>query len=178
MTGAAPDRLGCSDCERLREGRIAQPVNTLSSGAYVVAGAGVVARNGRSGAPRAGQARLFGATLALVGLGSIAFHGPQPPGAQQLHDLPIDALVGLSVALPVARLARGRDPLPGRSRRRTSALGGLTAGAIAAYLAGRTGSRWCAPDSRWQWHGAWHVLSAAAFGVVGDVLLGGAERTR
>ncbi len=36
--------------------------------------------------------------------------------------------------------------------------------AVVAYLAGRTGSPVCAPDSPIQWHGAWHVLSAVAIG--------------
>ena len=38
------DRLGCTDCERIRDGRIAQPVNTVTSAAFVVAGA-VLARD-------------------------------------------------------------------------------------------------------------------------------------
>ena len=36
--------------------------------------------------------------------------------------------------------------------------------AVVAYLAGRTGSPVCAPGSAFQWHGAWHVLSAVAIG--------------
>ena len=44
------------------------------------------------------------------------------------------------------------------ARRRSLALG------LAAYAAGRSGSPLCRPDSLWQYHGAWHVLSAAAAG--------------
>jgi hypothetical protein len=39
---------------------------------------------------------------------------------------------------------------------------GALAVAAAAHLAGRTGSPLCRPDSGWQWHAAWHVLSALA----------------
>ena len=35
---------------------------------------------------------------------------------------------------------------------------------LAAYAAGRSGSPLCRPDSLRQYHGAWHVLSAAAAG--------------
>jgi hypothetical protein len=163
-------RLGASDCERLRQGRIAQPGNTATSAAYVVAGALVAARHGGPGAPRAGAARAYGGTLALVGAGSIAFHGPQPRGARWMHDLPIVAMVGLLVAIPARQLLRGDDAAPGWSVGRALALAGLSAGAVAAYAAGRTGARTCDPDSRWQWHGAWHVLTAAGFAVAADLL--------
>ena len=33
---------------------------------------------------------------------------------------------------------------------------------LAAYAAGRSASSLCRPDSVWQYHGAWHVLSADA----------------
>ena len=35
---------------------------------------------------------------------------------------------------------------------------------LVAYAAGRSGSPLCRPDSLWQYHGAWHVLSGAAAG--------------
>ena len=53
-------------------------------------------------------------------------------------------------------------------------MAGLGAAAGIAYVSGRTGARTCDPDSAWQWHGVWHVLSAAAFGVAGEVLHGSA----
>ncbi|MGH8999619.1 MAG: hypothetical protein ACRDY7_09535, partial [Acidimicrobiia bacterium] len=37
----------------------------------------------------------------------------------------------------------------------------LAAG-LAAYAAGRTGGPLCRPGSIWQWHGVWHIASAAA----------------
>jgi hypothetical protein len=175
MNAPTPDRLGCSDCERLRDGRVAQPVNTLTSAGYLPAGALVVARLGGPGAAHAGGARLYGGIMVLVGAGSVAFHGPQPRGAQLMHDLPIVALIGMSAVAPAVRAARGRDPLPGRSRRRALTAAGLSAAAVACYRAGRTGARTCAPDSWWQWHGAWHLLTAAGFTVAAELLFGSAE---
>ena len=72
-------RLGESDCEQIRTGLIAQPVNTLSSLAYV-AGGGWVAGAVRAGRP---AAVAFGALLGAVGAGSVLYHGPCPPGASR-----------------------------------------------------------------------------------------------
>jgi len=82
------DRIGASDCEALNSAALlAQPVNTVTSLAYVVAGLIVVIVGNRT-AQRA-QSFTFGACLAAIGFGSVAFHGPQPTGAQVMHDLPI-----------------------------------------------------------------------------------------
>jgi hypothetical protein len=170
VSAATSSRLGATDCERFAAGWAAQPVNTATSAGYLAAGALVALRHGRPGAPSAGGALAYGAVLALVGAGSIAFHGPQPPGARVLHDLPIVALVGMAVATPVVRRARGRPALPGWSRRRGAALAGLSVAAAAAYAAGRTGAPTCDPASLLQWHGAWHLLSAAGFVVAADIL--------
>ncbi len=89
----AAARIGESDCEELGSGAFAQPVNALTSFSYVVAGLIVVAiawrRRGRPDAPTI----VFAALLASVGLGSVAFHGPQPDGSRFLHDAPILLLV-------------------------------------------------------------------------------------
>jgi hypothetical protein len=64
------------------------------------------------------------------------------------------------------RARRGTTTLPpaqrdeGR-RRVATALVGVTA-AVGAYVLGRTSAPTCRPTSRWQWHGVWHVLGAAA----------------
>ena len=172
--GAAQPPLGTGDCERLQDGCVAQPVNTATSLAYVVTAAALLARLGRSGVSERGGAGAFAGTCALVGVGSVAFHGPQPRGAGLMHDLPIAAMLGLLAGTPALRSRQGRDPLPGWSKRRGVAMAGLGAAAGIAYVAGRTGARTCDPDSAWQWHGVWHVLSAAAFGVAGEVLHGSA----
>jgi hypothetical protein len=108
--------------------------------------------------------------LALVGAGSVAFHGPQPSGARAMHDVPIPLLLGLAIGTPLVRRGRGRTPLPGWSRRHGATLAGTAVAAGLAYAGGRTGAPTCDPDSPLQLHGAWHVLSAAGFVVVADIL--------
>ena len=110
---------------------------------------------GRPGrAPLAGTA---GVALVAVGVGSVIFHGPQPSWAGLAHDWPIFA----AGAVYAAGLARSRRP---QWRSRWAAAAGVFTLGVAAYAAGRSGSPFCRPDSLWQYHGAWHVLSAAALG--------------
>lgn len=146
--------LGQSDCERIVDEALAQPVLAVTSLAYVAAGLVVLgwAVWGRS--PLAGCAAVV---LVAIGIGSFAYHGPAPSWAKPAHDLPIIAAGVVYVALLV------------RSRRRQwrsvwAPAAGLFAVGLIAYAAGRSGSPMCRPDSLWQYHGAWHVLSAMAAG--------------
>lgn len=167
--GPSPERLGCSDCERIRDGWLAQPVNTATSLAYVVAGAVVAAQDRQSPADRRGG--LVSATLlAGVGLGSVAYHGPQPRGARAAHDWPIAGLTALVLATPLVRRWRGQRALPGWTAGRGGVIAALTAASAAAYAGGRSGAPTCAPDSPLQLHGAWHVLSAATLAGVVELL--------
>jgi hypothetical protein len=75
--------LGGSDCEALRDGCLAQPVNSVSSLAYV------------------------GAAIA-VGIGSLLYHGPMPAGANLAHNASIGALAASIVYAAV----QGRLRLP------------------------------------------------------------------
>lgn len=170
-TGAGDARMGCSDCERLRDGWLAQPVNALTSLAFVAAAGVVLARTGGPGGRRR-EVLTYSALLALVGAGSVAFHGPQPPGARVMHDWPIPMLLALAGGTPLVRRSRGRAPLPGWSRRRGSALAGVAGAAGLAYAGGRTGAPTCDPDSLLQFHGAWHTLAALGFVVVADIVYG------
>lgn len=170
----AEDRIGCSDCERIREGWLAQPVNALTSLAFVGSAAVVLARTWQPARDRRGEALAYSTVLALVGAGSVAFHGPQPPGAKAMHDLPIPVLLALAAGTPLARGARGHVPLPGWSRRRGAALAAIAAVAGLAYAGGRTGAPTCDPDSPLQLHGAWHVLAAGGFVAMAQILYRGA----
>jgi hypothetical protein len=87
-------RLGESDCEEIGSGLLAQPVNALSSLAYVAGGSWVARRGAQSGRP---AAMAFGGVLGAVGAGSVLYHGPCPPGAQQAHDASLAAAMGLVV---------------------------------------------------------------------------------
>lgn len=182
-----------SDCERCRHGVITQPANTISSLAYVVAGADLLRRSDAD--------RAFGWAVVAVGLGSVAYHGPGGSWGRWAHDASLIAMLGL-LGLSDLTVAEGRPMPPGAvagvsaaaavaAHPRTSEAAQLVAGAAAVgaevrryarstdlreaaialplittgavlQMLGRTGERWCRPDSPLQAHAAWHALSAAA----------------
>ena len=150
--------LGQSDCERIAEGLLAQPANALSSLAYAVVGSCLLVRAGRH------HSRLAAGGIALVavGAGSVAYHGPQPSWAEAAHDGSILVLV---VGLVGEGIVYQRKPgaQPGALKGWSVPLLLLGAAGL-AYAAGRTGSAWCYPDSPWQPHAAWHILTALAAG--------------
>jgi hypothetical protein len=81
---------GAGDCEELRPGPLAQPVNALTSLAYLAAGVDLLGREARH--PELPHlSPLFGALLITNGVGGLAFHGPGSRSAKWLHDV---ALVG------------------------------------------------------------------------------------
>jgi hypothetical protein len=138
--------LGASDCEALNGGWLGQPVNSLSSLAYVGAGAYVLRRGGPSAMPLA-------VALGAVGVGSVLYHGPMPPGAEAVHDGSIAALAATIVLTAAVRRSLPRPP--------TVAV--VTFGvAVAINLLTRTGAPLCRPHSLLQGHAAWHVLTAVA----------------
>jgi predicted membrane channel-forming protein YqfA (hemolysin III family) len=150
---AAVADIGQSDCERVVSGALAQPVLAITSLAYVAVGVAVLCWAVRV---RGVLAAAAGVVLIAVGVGSFVYHGPQPSWAGPAHDWPIVALAAVC-ALGLARTARRRP-------RMWMAAGGILVIALIAYTAGRSGSLLCGPDSLWQYHGAWHVLTATAAG--------------
>jgi hypothetical protein len=138
--------LGGSDCEALHDGLIGQPANSMSSLAYVAVAAYVL----RRGAPPAPAL-----ALALVGVGSVLYHGPMPPGAEVVHDASLVALPAAALAVAWRRRAFPRPP--------TAAVAAIAAGAVVNLLT-RTGAPLCRPDSLLQGHALWHVLTAAGTG--------------
>jgi hypothetical protein len=148
----APASFGHSDCERIAGAALAQPVLAVTSLAYVAAGMAVLCWAMRVRAPLAVAA---GAALVAVGAGSFAYHGPQPSWAGLAHDWPIVA----AGAVYVVGLARSW-----RRRSVWATAAAVFALGLAAYAAGRSGSPLCRPDSLWQYHGLWHVLSGGAAG--------------
>ncbi len=161
---------GTSDCEEIRDSLLSQPVLALSSLGFVAAGGWLLWVWHDLPTRQRWPARTYAGLLALVGVGSVDFHGPTSPAAQILHDLPIALVVGQAVAVLLSRTLRGRGVLRRGIRGRVIASGVLGALAVATYAAGRTGSPLCEPGSWVQPHGAWHVLSAAALAVWGTVL--------
>ena len=102
---AADLALGGGDCEGLRPGLLHQPVNSLSSLAYVAAGVWIATRR-RTGRADRMAAPVFGATVIGTGIGSLLYHGPQWPGSAILHDVAIPVTV-LFVAVDDLALLRG-----------------------------------------------------------------------
>jgi hypothetical protein len=95
--------LGGSDCEEWRAGLLHQPVNSLSSLAYLVAGVWVVTRRGTDRTDRVAGA-VFGGMVAGIGIGSLLYHGPQWPGSAVVHDAAIPSAVLFITVDGVARL--------------------------------------------------------------------------
>jgi hypothetical protein len=168
--GDVDTRLGSTDCERIRPGLVAQPVNTATSLAFVVAAGATALRSRRRGTPYGAQEVAFSTLLALVGVGSVAFHGPQPRGAKVLHDAPIAGLLAVAATTPMVRRSRGRSALPGWTPQRGAVLAGIAVAATAAFAGGRTSSPTCCPDCAFQLHGLWHVLAAAGFVLLDEIL--------
>lgn len=177
MTGAI------ADCERILQGFIGQPANSVTALAFLVAAVPVL----RSGLP------WPAAGLAATGIGSFLFHGPMPLAAEWAHDVSLawllvlagahrsrwegwstwPALITIGVALALA--PRTADPLgavlaalailsivrrfPTPST--WGALALLAIGAIVGRLSA-TGGSWCVPDSLIQGHAFWHLTAATA----------------
>jgi hypothetical protein len=160
---------GASDCEALREGMIAQPAATISSLAFVGAAAWLAARLPQDPRERR-QALGYAVLVAAVGLGSVAYHGPQPAGAKVAHDLPILLAGACAVLVPVSRRLRGSPALAAGGDRPARLAGACAAIGAVSYGLGRTGSPLCSPDSLLQPHAAWHVAAAVAAAAWGAAL--------
>lgn len=134
MSDRAP--LGAADCEAIGAGLLAQPVNALTSLAYIAAGVRLLLRSG--GLPRSvrWRPRAYGAALIAVGVGSFAYHGPGGELSRVAHDA---SIAGLLVVLPVDELARRLGWGP---RRAAAAWGGavMPASALIAAVPAATGA--------------------------------------
>lgn len=208
--------LGESDCEEIGDGIVHQPVNALSSGVYTLLGLWLVVRAVRRNDDERGVEIFYGLALASVGIGSIAFHGPVPPGARLLHDLTIAAVLAVIAARNLGVLAgwgrgvaigaagsiivavgavmsvapdagnlltgvvgaaaviteiivyrSGRRRFSRRVARLLIAVAVLLTAAGIINILGRTGGPICDPDSYFQGHAFWHVLTATAFMLYG-----------
>jgi len=103
---AAPG-LASSDCERIGEGLLAQPVNAWSSLAFLVAGAWVLTLALGAGARRA-ELAVYGLAVASNAVGGLLFHGWQWSGARWIHDVAILSVLVFIAAFGAARrLNRG-----------------------------------------------------------------------
>lgn len=83
----APFAFAVLDCEAVRAGWPDQPINAWSSLAFAAVGAWVVARYGGA------AVRTLGIAAALVGSGSLLFHGGRGAFGDWLHNWSIVALL-------------------------------------------------------------------------------------
>jgi hypothetical protein len=96
------------DCEAFRDGWLGQPVNAISSLAFVVMGLWLLAR-ARHAPARSAEIRLFGVASVLTGLGSAAYHGPNPAWGQWAHDVPIASGLLLAAVVNLATFTGRRS---------------------------------------------------------------------
>lgn len=148
MSAARPPHVAAGDCERIRAGAIAQPVNTASSLLLVLAGAAI-----RRDAADAWW-RVAGVTTMAAGVGSSAYHGPGGRLGRVVHDLGVAAMAA-GVGAAVLRTPPQR---PGMAQ--AAAVVGLAGAAV--HTSSRTGGPLCRPEALLQGHAVWHGLVSLA----------------
>jgi len=93
-----------TDCERLGDGALAQPVNALSSLAFLVAGLWVCWHARRAPGRRV-ELAVFGVAVAANAMGGVLFHGVPGVAARWIHDLSILAVLLFIGVFALARTA-------------------------------------------------------------------------
>jgi hypothetical protein len=148
----AADRAhaGRVDCEHVRAGLVGQPVNTVTSAAYLGVSAWLL-----GGRPRR-RRWVWAGLSAGVGVGSMGFHGPGDRAGKVVHDVFVDALALAIVGSGIEAMVERRF-----GRGQLEALALLGAGVV-VHRSTQTGRPGCRPDTFWQGHGLWHVVSALA----------------
>jgi hypothetical protein len=100
-------------CNQERLGFLEQPASAITSAAFVVAAAGILAGRPReSGTPAREQRTVFALLVAGIGVGSFLQHGPHPPWQAYAHDLPLAAAL-VFVAADAASDLTGHELSPG-----------------------------------------------------------------
>jgi hypothetical protein len=174
-----------ADCELIGSGLFGQPVNSLTTIAFLVGGLLVLARRRDRG--------WVAASMIATGAGSFLFHGPMPSGSEWAHDLTLawtlvvitvdhrpdrarwdlGSLAFLGILFAVAPALA--DPVAVgltilalvsvlRRERSIATFGPLALLGVAALIGrlGATAGPLCEPTSLLQPHGLWHIAAAAA----------------
>lgn len=171
------------DCEAVVSPFLGQPVNTLTTLAFVAGGIVIALRSERV---------WVGIASMATGLGSFLFHGPMPAPAEWAHDFTLAWLLlvvaatgrrwerwsrvpGLMSVAAICAVPGAADPLGVvlataavvsilMGDHSPATIGALTLLAVVAIVGrlGATGGPLCDPDSVWQPHGLWHVGAALA----------------
>jgi hypothetical protein len=172
-----------ADCETIGAGFLGQPVNSLTTIAFLVAGAVLIGLRP--------DRKWVGIGMAAAGLGSFLFHGPMPAGSEWAHDVTLAWLITivagigsrwerltrlpalLALALVFALFPVAADPVAvaittvaaltilRRDRSRPVLAPLLLLAVLAVYgRLGATGGPLCDPSSVFQPHGVWHLGAA------------------
>lgn len=88
--------MGGSDCEHIGQGLLGQPVNAVSTLAYVIVAVLLLWRV-LGVRPRA-SLTIYAVIVAGIGFGSVMFHGPMPSWGRFAHDLTIAAVLAFVIA--------------------------------------------------------------------------------
>lgn len=104
--GVAVLALAEGDCELITDSVLGQPANTVSSLAFVLAGAWLLSRAHHDRGWRWG---LLGLAAVAAGIGSVAYHGPMPELGQLMHDL---GLVSMPLTVGAVEVGMRRRGLP------------------------------------------------------------------
>lgn len=171
------------DCETIVGSFLGQPVNSITTLAFVVAGVVVLTST---------ELGWVGWALTATGVGSFLFHGPMPPFAEWAHDVTLAWLLLVVAGVGLRREVWTRLPglialgaflavVPSLGDPLGAGLAGVAIGvlivrdrslstldpiALLAVVAvvgrlGATGGPLCDPDSILQPHALWHLGSAA-----------------
>lgn len=97
-------KLGATDCEAFRSGLFAQPVNTVSSLAFLAVGGAIIAWGLRQPRGHRMLPAIYGAAVAANFVGGVLYHGPAWSGSAWFHDLAIVAPLLFIVLFDVAAL--------------------------------------------------------------------------
>ena len=99
--------------------------------------------------------------LIVSGVGSFAYHGPQPGWAGPVHDLGV-VVVAIAVVIMVVSSVRADV---WRSLAPPAFVLGI---AVIVQIAGRSGGVLCVPGSWAQAHAAWHLLAGVGLAMMGE----------
>lgn len=89
------------DCERFGGGFWGQPINSVTSLAFVAAAIAIARQADRT------TRLVYGSLVGATGIGSVVQHGPNPSWADLAHDVPLVALIAF-VAVDAAADVTGR----------------------------------------------------------------------
>jgi len=102
--------LGETDCETIRDGALAQPVNAISSLVFSLVGLGLLLWANSAQAWERRFRSVVGVLFVLTGIGSFLYHGPQTAGSLFAHDVTFLAVLAVVAGTHIALALRWSEP--------------------------------------------------------------------